>query len=46
LPGNLLWALNRLSARLLRRPEISIQLKGLDGDVQAVVEALQRAAPD
>jgi hypothetical protein len=46
LPGNLLWALNRLSARLLRRPEISIQLKGLQGDVQVVLEALQRAAPD
>ncbi len=45
LPRNPLWALNRLSARMLGRPEFAIRMNGLDGDLQAMILAIQSAAP-
>jgi uncharacterized protein YjbI with pentapeptide repeats len=41
-----LFAVNRLSARLLRRPELVIRLTGLDADMQGVIDAIQAAAPE
>lgn len=45
LARNPLWALNRLSSRVLGRLEFTLRLQGLDGDLAAVTKALGRVAP-
>ncbi|MDB5439596.1 MAG: hypothetical protein JWM33_2023 [Caulobacteraceae bacterium] len=37
LPRNPLWAVNRLSARLLGRPELSLRMTGLDAELPTLV---------
>jgi uncharacterized protein YjbI with pentapeptide repeats len=46
LSTNPMWAVNRLCARFLRRPELGIKMKGLSCDLQAVLDAVQAVAPD
>jgi hypothetical protein len=43
LSRNPLWAVNRLCSRLLGRPELSIRMTGLEGNLEALVEAIQAA---
>lgn len=43
LSRNPLWAVNRLSSRLLGRPEIAIRMTGLDGDLEALFKAIEEA---
>ena len=45
LPPNPLWRVNRISARLLGRPELSVKLTGLDGDLQQLLTAVTRPRP-
>lgn len=41
-----LFAVHRLSSRLLRRPELVIRMTGLDADLQGLINAIQAVAPE